>query len=165
MRQIILIISTFISTISSAQVKNVAGTFVSVFPDVRVIFNEDSTFQYMTEELHPTFYRWENFSEKGKWSVSGDTIVLNPQLTKKIFIESDFSEKEDTGRSNLFLTFNHIKRYFDSNGDVVGVAQANTDTGVQTYQVVWMVPEPGSAITFVGFVLTSLMRIRRQPFG
>ena len=73
----------------------------------------------MTKELHPTFYRWENFSEKGKWSVSGDTIVLNPQLTKKIFIESDFSEKEDTGRSNLLLTLNHIKRYFDSNGDIV----------------------------------------------
>ncbi|RZL43998.1 MAG: hypothetical protein EOP00_21850, partial [Pedobacter sp.] len=88
-------------------------------PEIQVTFNADSTFEYVTKEQHPTFNRWEDFSEKGKWTLSGDTIVLNPNLKKKIFVESDFSEQENIGDTTILITFNHIKRYFDVNGKLI----------------------------------------------
>jgi hypothetical protein len=100
-------------------VQKVVGTYGNVMPRIQVTFNSDSTFEYVTKEQHPTFYRWEDFSEKGKWKLSGDTIILNPNLTKKIFVESDFKEKQNFGDTNLLLTFNHIKRYFDTNGNII----------------------------------------------
>jgi len=99
--------------------QKVVGTYSSLLPRVEVKLNPDSTFTYITNELHPTFYRWEPFSEKGKWTLSGDTIILNPHLTKKVFVESDFTEEEHQGDTSLLLTFNHIKRYFDTNGNII----------------------------------------------
>jgi hypothetical protein len=69
--------------------------------------------------MHPTFHRYESFSEKGRWALSGDTIILNPQLPKKKYTESDFIEQENPGNKNLMLTFNHIKRYFDNNDNII----------------------------------------------
>jgi len=94
MRHLIIIISTFFPTLSFGQVQNIIGTYSSIIPKVEVKFNSDSTFEYITTEQHPTFYRWEPFSEKGHWTVSGDTIILNPQLSKRLFVESDFEEGE-----------------------------------------------------------------------
>jgi hypothetical protein len=107
-------------TVCFGQTNHIVGTFTNgiVVPNLRVTFNTDSTFQY-TSTGHPTFFRWENFSENGKWLVSGDTIILNPQLTTKPFVQSDFHEQEIPGDTNFLLTFNHIKRYFDSNGTLV----------------------------------------------
>jgi hypothetical protein len=85
-----------------------------------VTFNADSTFEYISTE-HPTFYRWENFSEKGKWIVSADTIVLNPQLESKPFVESNFQEQQTREDSDLLLTFNHIKKHFDNKGNLISV--------------------------------------------
>lgn len=72
-----------------------------------------------TSREHPTFFRWENFSEQGNWTISGDTIILNPQLLSKPFIETDFQENKTGNDTLLYLTFNHIKRYFDNNGKVI----------------------------------------------
>jgi len=103
-----------------AQNKNIAGTFTTKFgyPSFSVTFNSDSTFEYISNEP-PTFYRWEHFSEKGKWTVSGDTAILNPHLSRKTFVESDLKEEENGDDKNLLLTFNHVKRYFDANGNLV----------------------------------------------
>ena len=119
MRHSIIIISFFLTTLSYGQVQKVVGTYGNVMPRIQVTFNSDSTFEYVTKEQHPTFYRWEDFSEKGKWTLSGDTIILNPNLTKKLFVESDFKEQQILGDTNLLLTFNHIKRYFDANGNII----------------------------------------------
>jgi hypothetical protein len=99
--------------------QKVVGTYSSLLPGVEVKLKPDSTFTYIANELHPTFYRWEPFSEKGKWTLFGDTIILNPHLTKRIFVESDFTEEEHQGDTSLLLTFNHIKRYFDTNGNII----------------------------------------------
>jgi hypothetical protein len=97
----------------------VGGTYSNLVPGLRVTFNSDSTFLYETKAQHPIFYRWEDFSEKGRWTVSGDTITLNPGLAKKIFVESAFTEQQDPGELNLLLTFNHIRRYFDTNENII----------------------------------------------
>ena len=101
--------------------QNVVGTFLHVIPKVQVTFNPDSTFEYITTEQHPTFYRWEEFSEKGHWTLSGDTIILNPNLTKKPFVESDFEELQNPVDTTFLLTFNHIKRHYDAAGSIVRV--------------------------------------------
>ena len=119
MRYTIIIISFFLTTLSFAQVQNVVGTYGMVMQGVQVTFNSDSTFEYVTKGEHPVFYRWEKFSENGKWAIVGDTIILNPGLAKKTFVESDFKEEQISGDTGLLLTFNHIKRYFDSNGNII----------------------------------------------
>src|SRR5579871_3921980 len=102
MKHLIIFILIISSTICVAQNKNIAGTFTTKFgyPSFSVTFNSDSTFEYESSEP-PTFYRWEHFSEKGKWTSSGDTAILNPQLPKKIFVESDFIEEENGDDKNL----------------------------------------------------------------
>lgn len=119
MRHLTIIISFFVSTLSFAQMQKVVGTYGDVIPGIRVTFNPDSTFEYVTKGQHPIFFSWEDFSEKGKWILSGDTIILNPDLQKKIFVESDFKEEQILGDTNLLLTFNHIKRYFDGDGNII----------------------------------------------
>ncbi len=119
MRHSIIIISFFITTLSFGQVQKVVGNYSNTMSQIQVTFNSDSTFEYASKGLHPTFFRGEDFSEKGKWAVSGDTIILNPNLTKKLFIESNFQEQQKLGDPTLLLTFNHIKRYFDANGNII----------------------------------------------
>ena len=123
MRQFVFIISLISSACAFGQLKKIAGTYNDVLQGATITFKEDSTFEYVAKGEHPIFYRWENFSEKGRWTISGDTLMLNPQLPKKAFVESDFEEAENNGDSNFLLTFNHIKRHIDVNGNIV-----STDT-------------------------------------
>jgi len=120
MRHFITFLSIFITTASFGQPKRIVGTFANPYnlPKLSVTFNADSTFSYASAES-PNFYGWEDFSEKGRWTLSGDTIILNSTLTKKIFAESELREQENVGGKDLLLTFNRIKRYFDSDGNVV----------------------------------------------
>jgi hypothetical protein len=64
MRHSIIIISVLLATNCFGQ-KKVVGTFNNgiAMPKLVVTFNADSTFEYTSTE-HPTFYRWEDFSEK-----------------------------------------------------------------------------------------------------
>ena len=120
MRQLLILISSlFIAFISFAQSKNLAGVYGSTMLSLQVKFNPDSTFEYSTKGLHPTFYRWENFYEKGNWTVCGDTVILNPGLPKKVYVEAAFNEEKNNYRDSLLLTFNHIKRYYDENGTII----------------------------------------------
>src|SRR5438270_4885050 len=118
----LLLISIFsgFCTICLGQSKNIIGTFTNgiAIPNLQLTFNADSTFQYSSKE-HPTFYRWEEFSEKGVWTISKDTITLNSQLSLKPFVQSDFQEEKIKGDSGLLLTFNHIKRYYDIEGNLI----------------------------------------------
>ena len=93
MRQNIGIIAILLPAFCFGQTQKIAGTYCTGLPAVRVTFNPDSTFNYVTSAQHPTFSRWEAFSEKGKWTRSGDTIILNPMLPKKLFVESDIEEE------------------------------------------------------------------------
>jgi hypothetical protein len=119
MRLGIIIISLLLATNFFGQTRKVVGTFNNgvVMPKLVVTFNTDSTFEYTSTE-HPTFYRWENFSEKDKYTVSADTVILNPLLDIKPFVQSEFGEQEISSDTTLTLTFNHIKRYFDNNGNL-----------------------------------------------
>ena len=119
MRCFLFTIAVFIPAISFTQMQKIVGVYSNMLPKYQVKFNNDSTFEYTTTEMHPTFFRWETFSEKGSWTISGDTIILNPDLQKKPFVESSFIEEENGGNEKLFLTFNHIKRWFDVNGVVI----------------------------------------------
>ena len=120
MRSLIIFISILLPARCFSQVKNITGTFTSdiASPKCTLTFNDDSTFNYTSIE-DPVFYRWNGFFEKGKWTLCGDTIILNPQLPKKVFIESDFTEQENYGDTGLLLTFNHIKRFFDANDNII----------------------------------------------
>jgi hypothetical protein len=118
-RHFLIFISLAFVTVCYGQTKNIAGTFSNriAWPKFTVTFNPDSTFEYVSAE-HPTFSNWEDFSEKGRWTVSADTIILNSQLATKPFVESGFIEEEIKGDTAFLLTFNHIKRYFDNNGSL-----------------------------------------------
>ncbi len=121
MRHIVILIPVFDAMTCFGQGQNITGTYSNgiAAPKLAITFNADSTFTYISTE-HPTFNRWENFSEKGKWTVSGDTIILNPQLANKPFVESDFTEQQEAGSDIvLYLTFNHIKRYFNKEEQLV----------------------------------------------
>jgi hypothetical protein len=120
MQQFLIFILSFFATVCYGQTKNVVGTFSNgtVMPKLQIIFNPDSTFEYISTE-HPTFYRWEDFSEKGRWTISADTIILNPLLSIRPFVQSDFQEQESKDDTAFLLTFNHIKRYFDNCGNLI----------------------------------------------
>lgn len=118
MKQLLIILLCCTTTCYAQQV-SIVGAFGNGMPSMQVTFNADSTFQYSSNDQHPTFNRWEPFSEKGKWIQSGDTIILNPTLSKKPFIETTFEEGTDATDNLLLLTFNHIKRYFDSNENII----------------------------------------------
>src|SRR5450631_3502708 len=115
----ITILAIFLPVICLSQTRNIAGTFGS-FPNPRITFNPDSTFKYISPENPNFFHRREGFAEKGRWTILGDTIILNPNLSIKPFVESELREQEISNSSDLSLTFNHIKRYIDSNGNITG---------------------------------------------
>jgi hypothetical protein len=115
----------FFSILTFGQKRMITGTYSApVLPKLEVSFNPDSTFWYITKQQHPTFYRWEDFEEKGRWSLNGDTIVLNPQLPKKTYVEWTFTEARDASDTTIHLSFYHIKRYFDADGNL-----KKSDTG------------------------------------
>jgi hypothetical protein len=121
MQRLLLFISLFISTLCVAQDRKVAGTystsnFGGILVGTRVTLHSDSTFNYFTDQDHPVFFRWESLSEWGRWTLSGDTVILNPQLEKKPAVEAQFIESGNSGDTMLRLTFHHIKRYYDREG-------------------------------------------------
>ncbi len=120
MRKFVLILMVFVITNGFSQTKNIAGTFSqgASLSKLTVTFRNDSTFEYISNE-HPTFFRWEEFSEKGRWAVSGDTIILNPQLLKKVYVESEFKEEQIPQSNELVLSFNHVKRFYDKDGNLI----------------------------------------------
>lgn len=162
MRPLFFLLSMLFSTLTFAQSRNIVGTFkdASGTSNFMVTFKSDSTFQYTAGE-HPAFFfdHWgETFSESGKWTMIGDTIILNPQLEKKAFIKSELLEQEDPSDTGLVLTFNHINRYIDSQGNVV-----RTDT-TQVRQLDYafndfkkghrrrVTPHRSSRCTFAGYI-------------
>lgn len=128
MRHILTCIFIFSLITCFGQRQNIIGTYSNgiTVPKLIITFNPDSTFTYSSTE-HPTFYRWEEFSEKGKWTVSADTIILNPQLDNKPYVEFHFQEQKIENDTAIFLTFNHIKRYFASNGNLVRADTVQVD--------------------------------------
>lgn len=119
MRYCMFVINIMLFNYCFAQSKDISGTYTGIFPEPEIIFNADSTFAYNTKGYHPNFYPFEKFSEKGRWTLNGDTIILNPQLAKKTFVESSFAEEQQPGEEKILLTFNHIKRYFDAAGNII----------------------------------------------
>jgi len=111
------------------QQRNIVGAFTSgILSTTSVKFNADSTFEYESKWEHPVFFTAEqHFYEKGRWTLSGDTILLNPQLPKRIFVESDFSEEQTGNDTTLILTFNHVKRHFDSAGKFISADTVQID--------------------------------------
>lgn len=126
MRPLLTMLAILSSVLSFAQDRNIIGTYKD-FKDllgqhqISVTFNPDSTFQYQAHGS-PVFYFdhfGESFSEKGKWTMVGDTIILNPQLERKTFVESEVLEQANPADTGLMLTFNHINRWIDPQGNVV----------------------------------------------
>ncbi|WP_020530577.1 hypothetical protein [Flexithrix dorotheae] len=117
MKIIFAIIFNFWGIICFGQTRNLIGkySYDELFSRVLLVIEPDSSFTYASS-IHPSFNRIEYFKEKGKWIISGDTIILNPHLEEKPFIETDFQEKKIESDTSLILTFNHIKRYFDNEG-------------------------------------------------
>jgi hypothetical protein len=123
MRRLLILLSLFITMLSAAQQRKVAGTYSTtnlggLLTGTRVTFYPDFTFDYFTDQDHPVFSRWENLSERGRWTMSGDTVILNPHLERKPAVEAQFSESIEGGDATLRLTFHHIKRYFDREGNL-----------------------------------------------
>ncbi|MFI5129768.1 MAG: hypothetical protein ACHQFX_07250 [Chitinophagales bacterium] len=133
-------------------------------------FDQDSTFTYVTNELHPTFYRWEPFSEKGKWTLSGDTIILNPHLTKKIFVESEFVEEEHPDDTSLLLTFNHIRRFFGINGNIIKTDTVQIDrldysfNELKKKKLTRVAPHMTTRCTFAGYIPKEIITSSRTVF-
>ena len=119
MRNISVCILLLLAVYGNAQTEGPLGLYVNRPPSpvFTIRFLADSTFDYMSQE-HPCFYRWEGFQQKGKWSKVGDTIILNPNLPLKPFVECDFREAV-TADTGFVLVFHHVKRYFDSSGLLV----------------------------------------------
>lgn len=114
MRKSIIVLILILAAEYQSTCQGSEGTFTSIMGDVSVTFFPDSVFSYVSSGPHPTFYRWEDFSEKGTWSTRGDTILINPHLPGKEFVETEFIEGSPGYDSTLLLlTFNHIRRYFD----------------------------------------------------
>ncbi|MBV4359293.1 hypothetical protein [Pinibacter aurantiacus] len=120
MRCVIFLLFLFCASFNAfAQSRSIAGSYASGPGSeiCKLILSEDSTFSYSAPE-YPMFYRLEKFEEKGHWILSGDTVVLNPLLALKPFVESELKE-EKVNSDSVILTFRHIKRLIDANGNIV----------------------------------------------
>lgn len=94
------------------------SNFGGLLVGTRITFHPDSTFDYFTDQDHPVFSRWENLSERGRWTLSGDTVILNSHLQKKPAVEAELLESSSSDDTTLRLTFHHIKRYYDREGNL-----------------------------------------------
>jgi len=120
MRCFIFLLFLFCASFNAlAQGRGIAGSFATgPTPELcKLILHDDSTFSYSALE-YPMFYRLEKFEERGRWILSGDTVVLNPQLVLKPFVESELKE-EKVNSDSVVLTFHHIKRFIDAMGNIV----------------------------------------------
>lgn len=110
---LILIIAVLLSNNSFAQKRY---SPVGVWGDDILTVYADSSFE-MTGR-HPEFATENEFYEKGIWIVKDDTLILNPHLTPKEYIQHDFSESQVGKDTNVLLTLNHIKRTISKSGEV-----------------------------------------------
>lgn len=111
----------FAALIAQAQHPDAAGTYTNrgVVNKMAVTLRADSTFEYKSD-LHPTFFSGsEGFSETGRWRMHSDTVILNPQLAVKPFVEYDLQETGSGEDTAIQLRFYHVKRLFDGAGNVV----------------------------------------------
>lgn len=180
MKPVLLLITLFSITICRAQTTFITGTYCNdgFFSNkTRVIFNgEDSTFEY-TSAGHPVFFfDRENFHEKGKWTISGDTIILNPQVAVKPAIETALKEETIAGDTGITLTFIHVKRYFDRNDnpaifDTVKINQLDFVFNTFEKKNVRRVSEHGTVrCAFAGFIPKEIITNERtviapRPYG
>jgi len=165
-----ILTSIFILSLATCfgQELNVIGTYSNgiTVPKLIITFNPDSTFTYSSTE-HPTFYRWEGFSEKGKWTVSADTIILNPQLASKPYVEFNFQEQKKESDTAIFLTFNHIKRYFDKDGSLVEVDTVQVDrldyafNELKKKKLVRVAPHRTTRCAFAGYIPPEIITTNR----
>lgn len=116
MLKIFLAALTVIPCCLAAQTRQVAGTYANMTRSYHLYLYADSTFSYQSTYTHPVFLVDHDFSEQGRWTLSGDTVVLNPQLPLKTFTETEWQEQTMPGDTNVLLTFNHVKRYYDAQG-------------------------------------------------
>ncbi len=130
LRLIILLLLICRPAFSLAQTESITGRYFNMLDRIQVDFYEDSSFDYSSKMWNPVFHRYEPLSESGFWSMAGDTIILNPHLEKKRFVDFSFSESKFEGDSTVVvLSFNHIRRHYD----IAGNLTAN-DT-IQFYQL------------------------------
>lgn len=117
-----LFIILFISSAVFSQNRQVSGVYKGlnngVAKPLLITLNPDSTFNYTSHGMHPTFDRWEAFSENGKWTMHGDTIILNPGLEKKKYVDYNFRQSKQGNSDSIWMSFYHMKRYFDLNGNI-----------------------------------------------
>jgi len=158
MRYQLLFITCLVhSSLLFSQSKNPVGTFSNnIYPKLEISFSSDSTFKYVSDN-HPLLFFDPGFSEIGNWTMKGDTIILNPGLTVKPYLQSEFKE-DMSDDSMIMLTFNHIRRYYDKENRLI-----QTDT-VQIWQLDFAFNEwkrkklkrvsdrPSVRCTFAGFI-------------
>jgi hypothetical protein len=118
MRSFLCCLALFTSCGLLAQQRQIKGTYASTISGVELNISSNSSFTYESKFDNPNFYRFEPIAESGRYSISGDTLILNPELQPKPFVETYFKENR-TSNDSLRLTFNHIRRYFDREGKVV----------------------------------------------
>jgi hypothetical protein len=118
MRSFLCCLALFTSSGLFAQQRQVMGTYASPVSGVELSISSDRSFTYVSKFDNPNFYRFEPIAESGMYSISGDTLILNPGLEPKPFVETAFRENR-TVNDSIKLTFNHIRRYFDKEGKLV----------------------------------------------
>ncbi len=111
---LILIIAVLLSNNSFSQKRY---SPVGVWGDDILTIYADSSFEMAAH--YPDFATESGFYEKGIWTVKDDTLILNPHLTPKEYIQHDFSESEVGEDTNVLLTLNHIKRTISESGEVM----------------------------------------------
>jgi len=118
MRSILVCLAIVASNGLYSQQRQISGTYYNAWSGVEISFLEDQSFVYKSNFDNPIFYRYEPIVESGHFAISGDTLILNPGLNPKPFVETTFSQSGIAGDS-VTLTCNHIRRYFDVEGKLV----------------------------------------------
>jgi hypothetical protein len=163
MKHIFSLLVLFNTVSGFCQSLNIAGTYTNTITGISVTFKEDFTFQYIACGVNPFFHRWEELSEKGNWILKADTIILNPGLPQKTYIDYDFREEKIANDTNLSITFNHIKRYFDANGNLVSADTLQIDrldyafNEITKKNLVRVSPYKTTHCTFAGYIPTEII--------
>lgn len=173
MRIFILILFLPVFAFCQQQERNIIGVFSTdgFMTSTSIKFNADSTFEYKTSGQHPVFFRWEQFYEKGRWALSGDTILLNPQLPKRIFVQSDLFEEQTGSDTTLILTFNHVKRLFDSAGKFISADTIQIDrldfafNEWKKKNITRVAPDRTARCTFAGYIPKEVITGERTISG
>lgn len=123
MPRYILLIFLLAASVGYGQAQSfTAGVFEQNLGATKLILNQDKSFELVNHpELHRVFLPCGPISDSGTWIRRKDTIILNPHLEPKTFVEYDFIESVQTGDTNILLTVNIIKRRFDSNNIITSI--------------------------------------------